>query len=294
MEILAILHSILRGSTPLIFAALGGLTSERSGVVQIALEGMMLIGALFGAIVAYYTQSPWLGLLAAACGGLLIAIIYAFFVLYLYTDQIIAGTAINIFAFGFAPFITKIVFDSTGSTPSLALENRFQLAPEILAFIAVALIYYFYHKTKIGLLLRFSGERPDAVQAAGYSVFKIRLVSLAVCGLLAGLGGGSLSLFLSSSFSPNMTAGRGFIALAALIFGRWKPIPTFIACLLFSTTDAIQSLLQGTTLGMTIPVQFIQIIPYVFTIIILSGFFKNTKSRNLAPMFLGVPLKSKD
>ncbi len=278
---LSLLFSVLRGATPLIFASMGGLLSERSGVVQIALEGMMLIGALCGAIGGLHTSSPWLGFLCGALGGMLADLVFGYFAVALKTDQIIAGTGLNLLAAGVAPFITKIAFDSTGSTPSLPVEQRFIFEPFILAALSVTLVSYIYYRTKAGLLIRFSGEEPMAVKTAGYSVSKIRWFSLCGTGFLAGMGGASLSLFLASNYSPNMTAGRGFMALAALIFGKWKPIPTLLACLFFALIDSIQIRLQGANTG--IPVQWVQILPYIVTIIALAGFFGQSR----APKGLG-------
>ena len=202
----------------------------------------------------------------------MLALVKGLFVLRLRTDQIVTGTAINILAAGLAPFITKLVFDSTGSTPSLNLDERFTSAPVFVALAAMALVTYIFYFTRAGVIWRFSGESPPAVQAAGLSVTKVRWLALGATGILAGLGGGSLSLFLASSYSPNMTAGRGFIALAALIIGKWRPGPTFLACWLFGITEALQIRLQG--VSENIPVQWIQILPYVVTIIALAGFLR--------------------
>ena len=273
--------STLRGAAPLLFASLGGLFSERAGVIQIALEGMMLLGALVAAIVAHFTGNPWLALVCGGFAGVLLASLKAFFVLYYRTDQIITGTAINILVAGVAPFITKVLFNSTGSTPSLPAESHFVFAPVLLAFVVCGLVVYWQKTTRSSLWIEFAGEEPEALLAAGISVTKTRFAALAFCGLLAGLGGSTLSLCLSSNFAPNMTAGRGFMALAALIVGKWRPLPTLTACLLFAFTDAIQIRLQGGDYG--IPVQFIQILPYIITVVALAGFFG--KSR--APKALG-------
>lgn len=278
---LGFILSVLRGATPLLLAALGGLLSERAGVIQIALEGMMLMGALAGAIGASFFHSPWLGFLMAGLAGSLAASLYGLFAIKLKADQIVSGTALNILAVGIAPFITKISFNTTGSTPSLNLDARFSYEPMVIAFICLALISYVYSKTRAGLLLQFGGEHPEALVAAGNSLKSVRWFALLACGQLAGWAGGSLSLFLASSYSPNMTAGRGFMALAALIFGRWKPLPTAGACLLFAAADAVQIRLQGND-GL-IPVQFVQILPYLITIIALAGFFGQSR----APKALG-------
>ena len=290
LQILQLLESTLRVSTPLVFAALAGLMCERAGVVNIALEGMMLIGAFFGvvgALVIHSSFSPWFGFLTAAMAGVALASIYAFFVIRLRSNQIVAGTAINLMAAGAAPFFCKILYGSTGATPAIELSGRFQSAPIWIAWSLVVIIFLFFKYTPAGLWIRFAGEHPDALDSAGVRVNRVRWMAILTSGLLAGLGGASLSLFLSSSFSRNMTAGRGFMALAALIFGKWKPFPTAVACLLFGFADAIQIRLQGVVIFGTepIPVQFIQILPYVATVLVLAGFVGQSR----APKAIGVP-----
>jgi ABC-type uncharacterized transport system permease subunit len=282
--VLSMLFAGLRMATPMIFASMGGLVSERSGVVNIALEGFMLTGAFAAAVVAYYTHSEWLGWALALMAGCLIGAIYAFFVIELKADQIVTGTAINILTIGVMPFLTKILFNSTGSSPSLPLEDRFSFEPVVIAFVLVAGLTYWFYQTHSGLWLQFAGEHPEALASAGVSVRKVRWMSVIASGALAALGGASLSTFLASSYSPLMTGGRGFMALAALIFGRWKPLPTLAACLFFGITDALQIRLQGVHIGdFEVPVQFIQILPYVVTIIALAGFFGKSE----APKSLG-------
>lgn len=283
----AFLLSVLRGATPLIFASMGGLLSERSGVIQIALEGMMLMGALFAAVGALSTGSPWFGFFCGAFAGFLAALVFGIFALIFRTDQIIVGTGLNILAAGLAPFVTKLLYNSTGSTPNLPIESRFDFAPVVIAVLSVVVISYIYWRTKAGLLLRFAGEEPEAVQSAGYSVDKVRWSFLLASGFVTGMGGASLSLFLASSYSPNMTAGRGFMALAALIFGKWRPLPALAACLFFAVIDAIQIRLQGVDTG--IPVQLVQALPYLVTIIALAGFFGQSR----APKALGQHLTQK-
>lgn len=278
---LAIFVSVLRGAAPLIYASMAGMFSERSGVIQIALEGMMLIGALVAAIVAHFSGNPWLGFLIGGLAGLSLAALKGFFVLVLRTDQIVTGTAVNILAMGVAPFVTKIFFNSTGSTPSLPAEAHFTTAPILLAFVLAGLLIYWQRQTRAALWIEFAGEAPEALWAAGQSVSRVRWVALLTCGFLAGLGGATLSLCLSSNYSPNMTAGRGFMALAALIVGKWRPLNTLLACLLFAVADAAQIQLQGSETG--IPVQFIQVLPYVITVIALAGFF----GKSQAPKALG-------
>jgi simple sugar transport system permease protein len=274
-----LLASTLRVSTPLIFAALGGLLSERSGVINIALEGMMLVGALAAAVAAYASHSPWLGLVAGALAGLLFACVYALSVIRLRANQIVAGTAMNILAFGATPFACKVLYDVTGSTPQLSLAERFQSAPVYLAWSLVIVLFLWFRYTRGGLHLSFAGEKPEALVAAGRSVTRLRWLAVLASGALAGIGGATLSIFLSSSFSRGMTAGRGFIALAALIFGKWKPIPTALACLLFGFAEAAQIRLQGTEVfgHIQIPPQFIQILPYLLSIVVLAGFVGKSK-----------------
>ena len=275
-----LLASTLRVSTPLIFAALGGMFAERSGVINIALEGMMLVGSFGAAVGTLVTHSPWLG---AACGmaaGLALATVYGLFAIRLRADQIVAGTAINMLAMGLTPFVCKILYDVTGSTPAIPIGERFQSAPLYLGWALVAVCFLWMKYTPAGLWVSFAGEHPEALDAAGVRVNRVRWMAVLVSGALAGMGGATLSIFLSSSFSRNMTAGRGFMALAALIFGKWKPIPTALACLLFGFADAIQIRLQGAG---SIPVQFIQILPYVVTVFVLAGFV----GRSRPPKALG-------
>ncbi|MCX7978470.1 MAG: ABC transporter permease [Bdellovibrionaceae bacterium] len=291
MEILwfvgALLLSSLRMSVPLVFAGLGGFFSERSGVINIALEGLLLIGAFFGATVAHLTGSPWLGLLSAVGAGILYAALYAFFVIRLKSDQIVTGTALNILAVGMIPFLSKKLFDSTGSTPALSLEERFTWEPVFLMFFGLIITHLWFTKTRSGLWLNFAGEHPKALESSGINPRKVRWMAVLSSGAITAIGGATLSLFLASSYSPLMSAGRGFMALAALISGGWRPLPMAGMCLFFGLMDAIQIRLQGVELaGVSIPVQFIQIIPYAITIMILSGFV----GRSRAPGALGQPL----
>lgn len=282
MELLSLLPlflATLRLATPLIFTSMGGLMSERSGVVNVALEGFMLFGAFAGAVAGHYFVSAWIGWGFALLAGLLIGALYAVFVIELKANQIITGSAFNLLAMGLIPFLTKILFDSTGSTPALLAEDRFTFEPLIVGLLLVGALAFWLYKTRSGLWLQFAGEHPEALLASGVSVKKVRWAAVCASGVFAAWGGASLSLFLASSYSPMMTGGRGFMALAALIFGKWKPIPTLAACLLFAFAEAMQIRLQGTQIGNTeIPVQFIQIMPYIVTIIALAGFIGKSRS----------------
>jgi simple sugar transport system permease protein len=284
-----LLSSTLRLSTPLIFAALGGLLSERSGVINIALEGLMLVGAFGAAAGTALTHSPWLGLGCGLAAGVALAALYALFVIRFRANQIVAGTAINLLALGLTPFLCKLLYGVTGSTPAIPIHERFHSAPLWLSWVAVLLCWLALKHTPAGLWLSFAGEHPDALHAAGVRVNRVRWLAVLLSGALAGMGGASLSIFLSSSFSRNMTAGRGFMALAALIFGKWRPLPAALACLLFGFTEALQMRLQGVPLwgGKPIPVQFIQILPYVATVLVLAGIV----GRSRAPNALGTPFQ---
>jgi simple sugar transport system permease protein len=273
-----LLFATLRLATPLIFSAMGGMMSERSGVVNVALEGFMLTGAFVGAIVGYYTKSAWLGWCAALIAGIFIGMVYAVFVITLKADQIVTGTAINLLVMGVIPFLTKILFNSTGSTPSLSVADRFSFEPLVMAFILVIAIQFWLTRIRSGLWLTVAGEHPEALMSAGISVHKVRWYAVASSGAFAAMGGASLSLYLASSYSPLMTSGRGFMSLAALIFGKWKPVPALGACLLFAFADAVQIRLQGVPVfGFEIPIQFIQILPYVVTIVALAGFIGKSR-----------------
>jgi simple sugar transport system permease protein len=280
-----LLASTLRVSTPLIFAALGGMFSERAGVINIALEGLMLIGAFGAAVITYASHSPWLGLAGGMGAGMILATAYGLFVIHFRANQIIAGTAVNMLALGLTPFFCKILYDVTGSTPMIPIGERFHSAPLWLCWGLVVLCWIVMGQTPAGLWFGFAGEHPEALDAAGIRVNRVRWAAVLLSGALAGLGGVSLSIFLSSSFSRNMTAGRGFMALAALIFGKWKPVPAAFACMLFGFAEAVQIRLQGATLWGTynVPVEFIQILPYLVTILVLAGFV----GRSRAPKALG-------
>ena len=281
--------STLRVSTPLLLAALGGLISERSGVTNIALEGLMLVGAFSSAVVAYYAHSTVLGVFAGMMAGAALAAVYGIVVIRLRANQIVAGTAINMLAFGMVPFLSKIICGSTGSTPQIPLAERFTLAPMFWAFGLVFLIHFWMRFTLSGLWIGFAGENPEALNSAGIRVNRVRWSAVLLSGMLAGLGGMSLSVFLSSSYSRNMTAGRGFMALAAVVFGKWRPIPTLVACLLFGFVDALQIRLQGVILWGTqpVPVQWIQILPYCVTVLVLAGVVGQSR----APRALGLPFE---
>jgi len=293
---LSLVLSTMRVATPLVLAALGGMFSERSGVINIALEGKMLAGAFTAAAVTYAADtklglgnaSPWVGLLAACAAGLFIAAIYAVTCIRFKADQVVSGAAINILMFGIPGFLSGAFFLSSGSTPQLPKEHLITWTPIIIAFALVPISWYVMYRTPFGLRLRAVGEKPEAAEAAGVSVKRMRYSGVLIAGVLAGIGGAYLSIGQSSLFTRNMTSGRGFIALAALIFGKWRPFQTMLACLLFGFTEALSYQMQGAvklSSGEDIPVQFIQMVPYVLTIVVLAGFIGSSRP----PGALGIP-----
>jgi general nucleoside transport system permease protein len=296
---LSLIASTIRLATPLVLAALGGLFSERSGVINIALEGKMLAGAFTAAALTHAADtrlgmgaaSPWIGLLGGMIAGLVIAAIYAVSCIKFKSDQVVSGAAINILMLGIPGFLSGAVFLSSGSTPQIPKDHLLPQSPVVIAIAILALvagIWYVVYKTPFGLRLRSVGENPEAADAAGVSVARIRYSGVLLAGVLAGMGGAYLSIGQSSLFTRNMTAGRGFIALAALIFGKWRPVQTLLACLLFGFTEAVSIQMQGVfklPSGEDIPVQFIQMVPYVLTIVVLAGFIGSSRP----PRALGIP-----
>lgn len=296
---LSLVASTIRLATPLVLAALGGLFSERSGVINIALEGKMLAGAFTAAAVTYAADtrlgmgaaSPWVGLVGAMLAGLFIAAIYATSCIKFKSDQVVSGAAINILMLGIPGFLSGALFLSSGSTPQIPKDHLLPQSPVVIAIAILALvaaIWYVLYKTPFGLRLRSVGENPEAADAAGVSVTNIRYSGVLIAGVLAALGGAYLSIGQSSLFTRNMTAGRGFIALAALIFGKWRPVQTLLACLLFGFTEAVSIQMRGSfklPSGEDIPVQFIEMVPYVLTIIVLAGFIGSSRP----PRALGIP-----
>jgi simple sugar transport system permease protein len=285
---ISLIWSTIRLSTPLILAAIGGMFSERSGVINIALEGMMLAGAFTAAAVTWGTGNPWVGLMAAVVAGLAVSAIHAVACIRYKADQVVTGTAINILMIGLPGFLSGALFLSSGSTPQLPKEHLIPWAPIFMAFAAVPMTWYVLYRTPFGLRLRSVGENPEAADAAGINVANVRYSGVLLSGALAAMGGAYLSIGQSSLFTRNMTSGRGFIALAALIFGKWRPAQTLLACLFFGFTEAITIQMQGVVKlpsGEDIPVQFIQMVPYVLTIVVLAGFIGHSRP----PRALGRP-----
>ncbi len=276
--------STVRMATPLLLAALGGLYAERSGVVNIALEGLMLAGAFTAATVTHFAHQPWLGLLAAAAAGTAVALVHATAAIRFGADQVVSGAAVNVLFLGLPPLLSGALFGSTSETPQIPRGELLPRAPVVMAALLVPLTWYVLERTRFGLRLRAAGENPEAVASAGLPVERIRTAAVMASGALAAIGGAYLAIGQASQFIRNMTAGRGFIALAALIFGKWRPIQTMFACLLFGLAEAVAIQLQGSA---GVPVQFVQAIPYVLTLVVLAGFI----GRARPPRSLGLPLE---
>lgn len=275
---LAFAMSILRVSAPLVLTAMGGLISERSGVVNIALEGFMLIGAFVAACFSLWFHSAWMGWMAGGVAGMAIAGIYALFVIEFESEPVVAGTALNLLMIGSIPLANKILFNSTGSTPALGVDSRFEFEPIVWSLGLPIILYFWLQNTSSGFWVSFAGRKPEALAPQGVSLKKVRTISVLLSGLFAAWGGATLSLFLSSAYSPLMSGGRGFMALAAVIFGRWNPLLTALACLFFGLTEALQIRLQGVVIGdVKIPVQFIQILPFIVTLIVVYQPFQRKK-----------------
>ena len=310
----ALLASTLRVATPLILCALAGLFSERSGVVDIGLEGKMLFAAFAAGASGAAFGSTSLALLFAMGSGVLLSWLHGFACVSHRGDQVVSGVAINILALGLTVVLGLAWFHQGGQTPPLSNQVRLQsiwpgaaaalqgipfigavlgdglLSHNALVYAALLLVgaaWWTLYRTRFGLRLRAVGENPHMVDAAGVSVIRLRYAALTINGLLCGLAGSYLVLAQSAAFAPNMTAGRGFMALAALIFGNWRPVPALFACLLFGFLDATAIRLQGVSLpGIgEVPVQAVQALPYLLTVILLAGFI----GKPAMPRALGRP-----
>ena len=311
---LDLIAASIRLATPLTLAALGGVFSERSGVVDIGLEGKMLAAAFTAAAVAAVTGSAWLALAAGMAVSVALALLHGFACITHRGDQVVSGVAINILVSGLTVVLGIAWFARGGQTPSVSNEARFTpivwpgaeavadvpiigpLYSELLsghnllvyvAFLIVPLTWWVVYRTRFGLRLRAVGENPNAVDTAGISVSGLRYRAMICCGLLCGIAGTYLSIAQNAAFVRDMTAGQGYIALAAMIFGKWRPVPAMLACLMFGFLDAIAIRLQGVEVPIIgpIPVQLIQALPYVLTVVLLAGFI----GRAVAPKASGIP-----
>lgn len=284
------LTQTIRIAIPYLFAAAGGVVAERAGVVSLTLEGFMLSGAFAATLGSYYSGSAWIGVLCGIGGGLLFGIIYAIAVIRYRADQIVTGIAINLLVIGLTRFLLHLAFDSSSNSPrvsglttQVSGDNLFWgllQNPLIWAGLAVIpVVAWIIYRTPFGLRVRAVGEHPQAAETLGVPVNRVRYVAVMLSGILASLGGVYLALD-QHQFTDGMTAGRGFIALAAVIFGRWDPARAGLACLLFAAAETLQIQLQGAN---AIPTQFVQMIPYVLTIIALAG----VVGRSIPPAALG-------
>ncbi|MFM1664781.1 ABC transporter permease [Aeromonas salmonicida] len=311
--LILMLDATIRTAPPLILAAMAGMFCERSGVVNIALEGKLLASAFAGGAAAAVSGSAWIGLGAGVGVSILFALMHGFATITHRGDQVVSGMAINILAAGLTVTLGRYWFDQGGQTPALSGAARFapielpyarelydvpvigQLYSELLsghslleyvAFACVPLAWWVLFRTRFGLRLRAVGEAPAAVDTAGISVVRMRYTALIIGGLLAGIGGTYLAVAQTAQFIPNMSAGKGFMALAALVFGKWKPWSAMAACLLFGFLDAVAIRLQGVSIGdFAIPVQAIEALPYILTVFLLAGFI----GKAVAPKALGTP-----
>ncbi|MVB09912.1 Branched-chain amino acid transport system / permease component [Caprobacter fermentans] len=299
-KLLLLIGITMMYSTPLVFGALGGVVSERSGVVNIGIEGMMTMGAFTGASVSYFTGNPWLGFLAAGVAGGLVALLHAIASVTFNADQTISGIAINLIGPGFALFFCRLLFKDATMTPPVATlprlfgEDAFAGTPAanlnvdvtvVLGLIATVFIWFILYKTKWGLRIRSVGEHPAASDTLGINVGRTRYSCVLASGVLSGFGGASMTLAIISQFNPTAISGQGFIALAAVIFGKWTPYGAYGACLLFGLAQALTVVLGGSDSGVSIPSQILAMLPYFLTIVVLILFV----GRSVAPKADGLP-----
>lgn len=305
MTTIALAISItLMYSAPLVFSALGGVITQRSGVDNIGIEGMMTFGAFGAALVGFYSNSAWLGFLAGGLFGMLLALAHAYVSITLKGSQTISGIALNIIGLGMSIFFTRRIFDGASQTnvvpvkipklfDLLGLDKQgSQLLQSadiditvIIALVIVLLMHFILYRTKVGLRVRACGEHPAAADTLGVNVSLIRYVCVILSGFLAGLGGGAMTLAVISNFTPTVISGQGFIALAAVIFGNWKPVGAAGACLLFGFANALTVLLAGTMF----PSQILAMLPYILTLVVLVLFVGRAEppKANGKPYFKG-------
>ena len=313
--LISTLGSTLRLAAPLVLCAMAGIFSERSGIIDIGLEGKMLIAAFASASAAYSFDSAWLGLACGIVAASGFALVHGFACITHRGDQVISGLALNVLAAGVTVVLGMAWYAQGGRTPSLTLEQRFtplhwpgaeslQGVPFIgmvysnlisghnlllyLAFLAAPATWWLIWRTRFGLRLRAVGENPAATDTAGISVAWLRYRAMLLCGVLTGIAGSYLAIAQNASFVKNMSAGQGYIALAAMIFGKWQPRNALLACLLFGFLDALAARMQGVVIPIidrSVPVQLIQALPYILTVILLAGFI----GKAIAPKAIGQP-----
>lgn len=296
-ELILIISTTLRFATPLIFTAMGGIFSEKSGVINIGLDGMMIMGAFFAVLGTHITGNPYIGILFAIVFAGITALIHAILSVFLRANQVISGIGINLFSSALTSYLIQKFFNTQGQTSIvkvLPYPKEFFLKIPILGkllaelnwFVIAAIIifivtWFVLYKTNIGYRIRAVGEHPKAADTLGINVYKTRFLCVLLSGILAGIGGASLSIANVNLFKVGMVNGRGYIALAAMIFGNWKPQTTFIACLIFSLSQTFEIISQK--FGFNIPTEIYFMIPYVLTIVALALFVR----RSNAPHSLG-------
>ncbi len=314
LQFVLTIDATIRVATPLILCAMAGLFSERSGIIDISLEGKMLLAAFAAAAIAALSGSAWLALAGGMLVSLLFSLLHGFACITHRGNQVISGLAINILASGLTVTIGIAIFAQGGQTPFLSSDQRFSaitlpfaeaagnlpvigtLYKEVLsghnllvwiAFAAVALTSFIIFRTSFGLRLRAVGEKPEAVDSAGVSVVLMRYQAVMIAGLLCGIAGAYLSVAHGAGFVREMTAGKGYIALAAMIFGNWRPLPAMMACLMFGFLDALAARLQGVSLPVIgdVPTDLILVLPYVLTVVLLAGFI----GKSTPPLAIGTP-----
>jgi ABC-type uncharacterized transport system permease subunit len=289
-----IIGNTFSNAAPVLMTGLGGMMSEKSGVVNIGLEGMMSIGAFVGAAVGYKLGNPWIAFLCGGLAGMAFGLIHAIISVSFAGDQTISGIAINTLAPGLALFLSRLIFDGATQTPSIPLENKIprlfrgsiqsqaltnifgQYATVYISLLMVVVLYVFLYKTKWGLRLIAVGEHPEAAETLNVNVVKTRYLAVMFSGFMGGLGGASMSLAVVSAFSPTLIAGQGYIALVTVIFGNWRPQGVVLGALFFGLTQSIATYLGGTSIGL--PIEFISMIPYISTLLILMIFHKKSRA----------------
>lgn len=310
--IFGIISITLLYSAPLIFTALGGVISENGGVVNIGLEGMMTLGAIVGAIVGFYTGNPWFAFFCGGLGGMALALFHAIATVHFQADHVVSGIAINLIGPGLSLFLCRIFFEGAAMTKSIPFENKLpqlfygvftnelinahpwmnylkiifqQYVIVYIAFILVFVMWYLLYKTKLGLRIRAVGEHPRAAETLGVNAYRIKYICVLASGFLAGLGGASMSLAIVSNFRETLISGQGFIAMAAVIFGNWKPQGAFVACLVFGAAQGLSVILGN--LGIQLDTNLLSMLPYVITLLALIVFVKSSH----APSASGEPYK---
>jgi simple sugar transport system permease protein len=298
--LVSVAAATVRIATPLLLASLGELVAERSGVYNMGLEGVMLMGAFTGYLAAYESGSLWVGVAAAGFTGALIALVFAVMVITLKIEQIVTGLAINLLGSGLSTYWLRAAFASDGQTPTVSFFSNVPipylsgipyLGPILfdqklltyLAFLMVPVVWFFLYRTRYGLIVRCAGDNPKALDVKGVAVAPVQYAAVVFGGLMAGLGGAFLSIGSAARFVPDMTNGRGWLAIIIVIAGLWRPYPVLVAALVFSFLDALQLQIQG--IGIAIPYQLLLMMPYVAAIIALMV----RRSRGEAPALLGVP-----